>query len=58
MEGPRTAGHVYRHLQEDELTDSEAIKRLFFFLSVFFSDPVVPSELGVNIAKSLPDYLE
>ncbi|CAG12617.1 unnamed protein product [Tetraodon nigroviridis] len=27
MEGPRTAGHVYRHLQEDELTDSEAIKR-------------------------------
>ncbi|XP_029702078.1 pro-neuregulin-3, membrane-bound isoform isoform X2 [Takifugu rubripes] len=27
MEGPRMAGHVYRHLQEDEFTDSEAIKR-------------------------------
>lgn len=27
MEGPRMAGHVYRHLQEDEFPDSEAIKR-------------------------------
>lgn len=56
MEGPRTAGHVYRHLQEDELTDSGAIKRYFLllFLSFFYLTLLSPR---VKKTKSLLDHL-
>lgn len=37
IDGSRVAGHVYKHLQEDDSTDMESIRRWNFFLFSFVS---------------------
>lgn len=41
LDGSRATGHVYKHLQEDDLTDMESIRRwnFYFLLFMLLFDP-------------------